>query len=96
MKSKKKKKHGEQERGEKKEGGAQLKVRSITELAELVKSGQVQVPRSLSHYQQDRVQLLDQVFTILSPKDIKGMLPDILKVQVTLSPFLKELPILQN
>jgi hypothetical protein len=57
-----------------------LKVQSISELAELVKSGQVQVPRSLVDYQEDRFQLLDQVFTILSPDDVKGMLPDILKV----------------
>lgn len=57
-----------------------MKVQSISELAELVKSGQVQVPRSLVDYQTDRFQLLDQVFTILSPDDVKGMLPDILKV----------------
>ena len=58
------------------------KVRSITELAELVRTGQVQLPKNLSHYQQDRWQLLDQVFTILSEDDVKGMLPDILKVCV--------------
>lgn len=56
------------------------KVRSITELAELVKAGQIQLPKSLEHYKQDRWQLLDQVFTILSEEDIKSMLPDILKV----------------
>lgn len=77
MKAKKKRRHRERS-GEESED--RLKVRSISELAELVKSGQVQVPRSLHQYQSDRVQLLDQVFTILSPKDIKGMLPDILKV----------------
>ena len=73
-KSKKKREKDRERRGER------LKVHSITELAELVKSGQVQVPRSLVHYQNDKVQLLDQVFTILSPDDVKGMLPDILKV----------------
>lgn len=52
----------------------------MSELAELVKSGQVQLPKSLVHYQKDKVQLLDQMFTILSPDDVKGMLPDILKV----------------
>ena len=57
-----------------------LKVRSVSELAELVTSGAVRVPKSLVEYVDDRVQLLDQVFTILSPTDIKGMLPDILKV----------------
>lgn len=46
-----------------------------------MKSGQVQVPRSLVEYQKDRFQLLDQVFTILSADDVKGMLPDILKVR---------------
>ena len=46
-------------------------------------SGEVSVPRSLSHYAEDRVQLLDQVFTILSESDVRGMLPDILKVRVT-------------
>ncbi len=56
------------------------KVRSISELAELVRAGQIQLPKSLSHYQQDKWHLLDQVFTILSENDIKGMLPDILKV----------------
>lgn len=85
MKSKKKKKHKERDRTETKETD-RLKVRSISELAELVKSGQVQVPRSLLHYQQDKVQLLDQVFTILSPKDVKGMLPDILKVILHVCP----------
>ena len=78
-KNKKKKKHRERDR-EPREETNRLKVRSISELAELVKSGQVQVPKSLVHYQQNRLQLLDQVFTILSPKDVKGMLPDILKV----------------
>ena len=58
------------------------KVRSISELAELVKAGQIQLPKSLSHYQQDKLQLLDQVFTILSEDDVKGMLPDILKVRL--------------
>lgn len=74
-KSKKKKKERDRERK-----GGRLKVQSIAELAELVKSGQVQVPRSLLDYQKDKLQLLDQVFTILSPDDVKGMLPDILKV----------------
>lgn len=55
-------------------------MRSISELAELVKSGQVQVPKGLDHYKKDRMQLLDQIFTILPPEDIKSMIPDILKV----------------
>ena len=59
-----------------------LRVKSIPELAKLVSSGAVRLPKSLIHYEDDRAQLLDQVFTILSPYDIKGMLPDILKVLV--------------
>jgi len=55
-------------------------VRSVSELAQLVSSGTVHIPKSLVHYVEDRVQLLDQIFTILSPSDVKGMLPDILKV----------------
>lgn len=39
------------------------------------------MPKSLTHYVGDRHQLLDQVFTILSESDVKGMLPDILKVR---------------
>lgn len=76
-KSRKKKKEKNRERK-----GGRLKVQSIAELAELVKSGQVQIPRSLVEYQSDKLQLLDQVFAILSPDDVKGMLPDILKVCV--------------
>ena len=57
-----------------------LRVRSVSELARLVSSGTIHVPKSLVHYMEDRVQLLDQIFTILSPSDVKGMLPDILKV----------------
>ena len=71
-------------KGKEKDGSFRLKVQSISELAELVKSGQVQVPRSLVEYQKDRFQLLDQVFTILSADDVKGMLPDILKVRWTM------------
>lgn len=51
----------------------------MTELAKLVTSGAVQVPKSLVNYATDKALLLDQVFTILSPSDINGMLPDILK-----------------
>lgn len=57
-------------------------MRSVSELAKLVTSGKIRVPKSLVHYVDDRAQLLDQVFTILSPSDIKGMLPDILKVWI--------------
>ena len=64
----------------------------MSELAELVTSGVIQVPKSLSHYQEDVVQLLDQIFTILSPNDIKGMLPDILKVFSNLHVFFYLLP----
>ena len=74
-----KKKKGKERESSKK--GSRLKVQSIMELAELVKSGQVRVPKSLMHYHQDRVQLFDQVFTILSPEDVKQMIPNILKVQ---------------
>ena len=52
----------------------------MTELAALVASGTVRVPQSLRQYVADRTQLLDQVFTILSPDDVSGMLPDVLKV----------------
>ena len=55
-------------------------MRSVTELVKLVISGEIKVPQTLGHFVEDRVQLLDQVFTILSEDDIKGMLPDILKV----------------
>ena len=55
-------------------------MRSVSELAKLVTSGRIRVPKSLVHYVDDRAQLLDQIFTILSPSDVKGMLPDILKV----------------
>lgn len=76
---KKKKKNKAKDR-DKEHDKDQLKVRSVSELAQLVQSGQIQIPKSLVHYQGDRVQLLDQVFTILSPDDVEGMLPDILKV----------------
>lgn len=65
---------------DKDKGIGRLKVQSMSELAELVKTGQVQVPKSLSHYLTDKVQLLDQVFTILSPDDVKDMIPASLKV----------------
>ena len=68
---------GKKNNGSKKE---KLKVQSVSELADLITSGTIQVPRSLTHYMNDPVQLLDQVFTILSPEDVKGKLPDILKV----------------
>ena len=55
-------------------------MKSVSELAKLVTSGRLHVPKSLVHYVDDRAQLLDQIFTILSPSDVKGMLPDILKV----------------
>ena len=42
-------------------------------------SGEVKVPKGLRHYAEDRAQLLDQVFTILSESDVRGVLPDILK-----------------
>lgn len=58
------------------------KVRNISELAKLVSSGRVKVPQSLVKYVDERLVLLDQLFTILTPDDIKGMLPDILKVPV--------------
>ena len=56
------------------------KVRNITELAKLVSSGKVNVPQSLVNYTEERLLLLDQLFTILTPDDVRGMLPDILKV----------------
>ncbi len=58
-----------------------LRVRSVSELAKLVSTGAICLPKSLTHYVDDRAQLLDQVFTILSPSDVRGMLPDILKVR---------------
>ena len=69
-------------RKKEKEREGSLRVRSISELARLVSSGAIRVPKSLINYADDRTQLMDQVFTILSPDDIKGMLPDILKVHV--------------
>ena len=69
-------------RKKEKESEGPLRVRSISELARLVSSGAIRVPKSLINYADDRTQLMDQVFTILSPDDIKGMLPDILKVYV--------------
>ena len=69
-------------RGKKEGRRESLQVRSVSELAKLVTSGKIRVPKSLVDYVDDRAQLLDQVFTILSPSDIKGMLPDILKVWV--------------
>ena len=56
------------------------KVRNISELAKLVASGKVKIPQSLESYADDKMVLLDQLFTILTPNDIRGMLPDILKV----------------
>ena len=41
------------------------------------------MPKSLKHYVEDRHQLLDQVFTILSESDVRGMLPDILKASLS-------------
>lgn len=55
-------------------------LKTVSELAKLVTSGAVQVPKSLVHYASDKPVLLDQIFTILSPSDVNGMLPDILKV----------------
>ncbi len=55
-------------------------LKTVSELAKLVTSGAVQVPKSLVHYASDKPLLLDQIFTILSPNDVTGMLPDILKV----------------
>ena len=55
-------------------------LKTVSELAKLVTSGAVQVPKSLVHYASDKALLLDQVFTILSPNDVNEMLPDILKV----------------
>lgn len=60
--------------------GGKLRIQSVSELADLVTSGAIQIPKSLTFYLKDRAQLLDQVFTILSPDDVKGKLPDILKV----------------
>ena len=48
-------------------------MKSVSELAKLVTSGRLHVPKSLVHYVDDRAQLLDQIFTILSPSDVKGM-----------------------
>lgn len=56
------------------------KVKNIMELAKMVSSGKVKVPQSLVNYIDDRTLLLDQLFTILTPDDIRGMLPDTLKV----------------
>ena len=77
----KKKKRSRSGNGDERRGGA-LRVRSVSELASLVECGAIRVPKNLEHYIEDSTQLLDQVFTILSPDDIKGMLPDILKVCV--------------
>ena len=66
-------------------------MQTISELVKLVIAGEVTVPQSLSHYVEDRAQLLDQVFTILSETDIRGMLPDILKVRKLFFLFLCEL-----
>ena len=66
-------------------------MQTISELVKLVIAGEVKVPQSLSHYVEDRAQLLDQVFTILSETDIRGMLPDILKVRKLFFLFLCEL-----
>ena len=60
------------------------KIRNISELAKLVSSGRVKVPQSLENYADDKLILLDQLFTILTPDDIRGMLPDILKVGLLL------------
>lgn len=59
-----------------------LRVRSVTELAALVASGAVRVPKGLQHYVADRSELLDQVFNILTPTEVEEMLPDVLKVCV--------------
>lgn len=74
----KKKKRSRSGNGDERRGGP-LRVRSVSELASLVECGAIRVPKNLEHYIEDSTQLLDQVFTILSPDDIKGMLPDILK-----------------
>ena len=56
------------------------KLKSISQLAKLVQLGKIAIPKSVLHYVEDAPQLLDQVFTILTPEDVKGVLPDILKV----------------
>ena len=43
-------------------------------------AGRSDFPKSLMSYVGDRDELLEEVFTILSKEDIKGLLPDILKV----------------
>ena len=50
------------------------------QLAKLVQGGNLTIPQSLDSYIDDNVILLDQLFTILTQKDIEGMLPDVLKV----------------
>ena len=40
-------------------------------------------PKPLGEYTEDRSKLLDEVFAVMSRDDIEGMLPDILKVCVT-------------
>ena len=60
--------------------GKSHKSRSLSELVELVSTGAIQIPQSLMSYAEDRSQLLDQIFSILTSDDIKEMLPDALKV----------------
>ncbi|XP_019855178.1 PREDICTED: guanine nucleotide-binding protein-like 3 homolog [Amphimedon queenslandica] len=49
------------------------------QLAKLVQAGSLSIPRGLDAYFDDRLSLLDQLFTILTQQDIHGLLPDILK-----------------
>ena len=79
-------KSSKSERGGGGPAGKEKKVRTISELVKLVISGEVKVPKTLLHYAEDRDQLLEQVFTILSENDVRGMLPDILKARNILCP----------
>lgn len=74
--NRKKKEKNEPERDQK-DGN---KYKSLIQLAKLVQGGKLIVPKSLESYVEDNAILIDQLFTILTQKDIEGMLPDILKV----------------
>ena len=56
------------------------KIKNVLELTKMVQSGKLKVPKSLLHYIDDHGTLLEQLFTILTQEDIKGMAPDTLKV----------------
>ena len=60
------------------------KFKTLAQLAKLVQSGKLDIPRSLVEYVDDHASLIDQIFTILTIEDIEGMLPDILKVMYSL------------